>query len=228
MRTADAAARYDGVAPVYDGTIAPLLEGVLRLRRYRERTIDLLGELRGRTVLDVGCGTGPNFPLLAERVGPAGRVIGLDCSAGMLSMAARRIERHGWRNFELIRDDAVTLTRVEGPVDAVVSVWCYGYVDDLEAALTRAVDLLAPGGRLALMTFARSKADRGPLRALHPALCAAARITRLGTEREVDDAALERRWARGREVLAQRLGPLHEERHFHGLGLILASRGPDA
>src|SRR5690606_1166773 len=121
-----------------------LLEGVLRLRRYRERTIDLLGELRGRTVLDVGCGTGPNFPLLAERVGPAGRVIGLDCSAGMLSMAARRIERHGWRNFELIRDDAVTLTRVEGPVDAVVSVWCYGYVDDLEAPLTRAVDLLAP------------------------------------------------------------------------------------
>src|SRR5690606_21761060 len=163
------------------------------------------------------------FPLLADRVGALGRVVALDCSAGMLGMAARRIARHGWGNVELVRDDAVTLARVAGPVDAVVSVWCYGYVDDLEAALPRAADVLAPGGRLALMTFARSKADKGPLRALHPALCAAARITRLGTAREVDDAALERRWARGREVLAQRLGPLHEERHFHGLGLILAS-----
>lgn len=59
--------------------------------------VERLGNLDGATVLNVGCGTGNNFPLLVPRVGVTGHVIGVDYSAGMLARAERRAERAGFR-----------------------------------------------------------------------------------------------------------------------------------
>jgi ubiquinone/menaquinone biosynthesis C-methylase UbiE len=53
-------------------------------------------------VLDIACGTGANFPLLVERVGPAGRVVGVDLSPDMLAVAAERVRRMGSDNVTLI------------------------------------------------------------------------------------------------------------------------------
>ena len=68
-----------------------------------------LGLKPGDTVLEVGAGTGRNFPYLVEAVGPSGTVIGVDASPGMLAEARKLIERNGWSNVELLQQDATQL-----------------------------------------------------------------------------------------------------------------------
>ena len=53
----------------------------------RRKAVGRLGLHGGETVLEVGCGTGRNLPLLCEAVGADGRVVGVDASGGMLERA---------------------------------------------------------------------------------------------------------------------------------------------
>lgn len=226
MRLDDVVRKYDAAAKHYDRFMDLVFGALLDIERHRARVVELLGELDGRTVLDVGCGTGRNFPLLVERVGEHGRVIGLDCSNGMLGEARRLVERRGWRNVELVLDDAVSLGRIREPVDAVLSVWCYGTVYDLDAALDRAIDVLRPNGTISIMTFGRAGPERGALRWLYPFYRFAVRSLGMDPGGDFDNAALEAKWQRGRRVLRSRLGGLHEERYLNGAGLIISGRKP--
>lgn len=78
-------------------------------RAGRVRGIAALAPRLGEQVLDLGCGTGLNFPLLQDRVGPAGTIVGIDRSAQMLQQARRRAGKAGWENVILIQADAVLL-----------------------------------------------------------------------------------------------------------------------
>ena len=53
-------------------------------------------------MLDIGCGTGLCLPLLHEKVGPTGTIIGVDASEQMLDVAADRVTENGWANVQLI------------------------------------------------------------------------------------------------------------------------------
>ncbi|MDP4540499.1 methyltransferase domain-containing protein [Qipengyuania sp. DY56-A-20] len=53
----------------------------------------------GDLVVDLCCGSGQNFADLQRRVGPYGRIIGVDISAGMLDVASVLVARKGWENF---------------------------------------------------------------------------------------------------------------------------------
>jgi demethylmenaquinone methyltransferase/2-methoxy-6-polyprenyl-1,4-benzoquinol methylase len=69
---------------------------------WRRRLVALLPVRPGNVVLDVGCGTGLCFPRLQEKVGPAGRIVGIDESADMLDIARRHIAENGWENVTLV------------------------------------------------------------------------------------------------------------------------------
>lgn len=226
MRLDDVVQKYDAASRHYDRLMDIVFGAVLDAERHRERVIGLLGDVEGGTVVDVGCGTGRNFPLLAQSVGERGRIIGIDCSHGMLEQARRRVQRHGWRNIELMHGDAVKLEGVREPVDAVVSVWCYGTVYDLAGALNRAVDVLRPGGGIAIMTFVRACPEHGPLRWLYPFYRFAVRCAGIDPSNDFDNAGLEAKWKRGRQVLHARLRELHEEPYLQGAGLMIAGRKP--
>lgn len=226
MNLDDAVQKYDAAAAHYDRLVDIIFGKALRAERHRERIIGRIGDLEGATVVDVGCGTGRNFPYLVRSVGERGRIIGVDCSQGMLDQARRRVQRNGWRNVELVLDDAVKLESISEPVDAVVSVWCYGSVYDLTGALNRAVDVLRPGGRIGIMTFVRACPEQGPLRWLYPLGRFAVRCARIDPATDFDNATLEAKWKRGCEVLEARLGELHEERYLQGAGVMIAGRKP--
>src|SRR3954452_16214404 len=97
--------RYDRIARTYS-TLEPLY---LVFPPARRRAVATLGLKPGDTVLEIGAGSGRNFPYLVEAVGPRGTVIGVDPSPGMLAEARKLIERRGWSNVELVEQDATHL-----------------------------------------------------------------------------------------------------------------------
>lgn len=226
MHLDDVVEKYDAASKHYDRMIDIVFGRVLNVERHRERVIGLIGDVEGGVVVDVGCGTGRNFPLLVRSVGEHGRIIGVDCSEGMLDQARHRVQQHGWHNIDLVRGDAVELAGIREPVDAVVSVWCYGTVYDLVGALNRAIDVLRPGGRIAIMTFVRACPEGGLLRWLYPLYRFAVQCAGIDPSRDFDSAALEAKWERGRQVLHARLEDLHEEPYLQGAGLIIVGRRP--
>lgn len=70
-----------------------------RLRRHFVARLDLHP---GDVVLDLACGTGLNFPVLQDAIGPQGRLIGIDLSPDMLAIARERVSRSQWQNVTLI------------------------------------------------------------------------------------------------------------------------------
>jgi arsenite methyltransferase len=108
-----------------------------------------LGELRaGQTVLDLGCGAGLDSILAARRVGPAGKVIGVDCAAEMVEKARRNAEAAGVANVEFRQGEADALPVRDGSVDVVISNGVFNLCLDKPKVLAEAFRVLRPGGRI--------------------------------------------------------------------------------
>ncbi|MGZ0712723.1 class I SAM-dependent methyltransferase (plasmid) [Coraliomargarita sp. W4R53] len=136
---------YGAAAKYYDWTA-----GELVYRIGRVRGVQALAVRRGDTVLDLGCGTGMNFALLRDAVGPTGQVIGLDRSAEMLNVAARKVQRHNWENVSLVHADATAFGLSDlntSSVDAVLSTYALSVVANPAAAWARTRSVLRPGAR---------------------------------------------------------------------------------
>ncbi len=112
--------------------------------RYRREGVDALRLRPGDTVVELGCGTGHNLPLLREAVGPEGRVVGVDLTDAMLAQARHRMERAGWRNVELVHSDAATFVW-PARVDGVLSTYALTIVPELDDVVRRAAAALGPG-----------------------------------------------------------------------------------
>ncbi|MCL4865691.1 MAG: methyltransferase domain-containing protein [Gemmatimonadales bacterium] len=104
--TAEIRGRYQRLAPNYDRSLILLRLCGFREQHYRREAVRALALRPGATVVDLGCGTGRNLPLLTSAVGPKGRVIGVDLTSAMLRAAERRIRAHQWTNVELVEADA--------------------------------------------------------------------------------------------------------------------------
>lgn len=114
---------------------------------WRELMVEALPVARGSTVVDVGCGTGLCFRHLVQKVGPTGRVIGVDSSEEMLALAARRVAQRHWPQIVLVHAPAATARL---PVTADAAVFCA--VHDLlqdEAAVDNVIDQLRPRAAVA-------------------------------------------------------------------------------
>jgi len=120
-----------------------------RVSWYRERAVAALALREGDTVVEIGCGTGLNFPLLRAAVGEAGRIVGVDLTDSMLREAETRVRREGWKNVELVECDAATYVFPQG-VKGVLSTLAITLIPEYDAIIQRAAEALAPGGRLAI------------------------------------------------------------------------------
>jgi demethylmenaquinone methyltransferase/2-methoxy-6-polyprenyl-1,4-benzoquinol methylase len=117
---------------------------------YRRRAVDALRLEKGDRVVEIGCGTGRNFPLLERAVGPAGAVIGVDVSQPMLGRARKRAARHAWSNIELVESDAASY-EFPAPVDGVLSTYTLVVVPDYDRVIENACRALKEGGRCAVL-----------------------------------------------------------------------------
>ncbi|WP_251341251.1 class I SAM-dependent methyltransferase [Haloplanus halophilus] len=158
-RAAAAQGFYSRWARAYDA-LARHAPGARALRRDAAATLDLAP---GDTVVDVGCGTGANFPHLRERVGPSGRVVGVDFAPGALARARAYVARRDWGNVTVCRGDATRLPVRDA--DAVLATFLVGMLPDPAATVRSWLGTPAPD-RLALLDLARSY--RLPGRPLNP------------------------------------------------------------
>jgi SAM-dependent methyltransferase len=134
-----ALAQYQRRAGIYDAELA-LFEPI------RADAVAALNLRHGHTVLDVGCGTGLSFALLHERIGAAGRIIGIEQCPEMMEQARARVRESHWHNVHLICEPAAA-AHVRGQADAALFHFTHDILRE-DAALDNVLAHVKPGARV--------------------------------------------------------------------------------
>ena len=101
----------------------------------------------GETVLDLGSGAGFDSFLAAARVGPEGRVIGVDMTAEMLDRARENAKKGGYSNVEFREGEIENLPLEDNAVDVIISNCVINLSPQKERVFSEAFRVLKPGGR---------------------------------------------------------------------------------
>jgi SAM-dependent methyltransferase len=136
-----------------------------------ERMLALAQLSPGARVLDLATGRGEPALRAAHRVGPSGRVVGVDASAEMLRLARARADAEGLTNLDLVTSPAEQLAGVTGPFDATLARWGLMYLQQPVVALSAARRVMKDGASLVAAVWAepqRVSYFTLPRRALQP------------------------------------------------------------
>lgn len=164
-------ARYTFIAPFYD-----LLSAEPVYRAGRRAAIADLGLSAGMRVLDLGCGTGLNLPMLHDAVGGSGVIVGVDRSESMLGVAAAKAARNHWQSARFVCSDAADVDVAladEPPFDALIVSYVLSLIPDWETVFSAAVSLVRDGGRISVVDM---QLPTGRARILSPLARLACRI----------------------------------------------------
>jgi len=147
---------YTRIAPIYDLVCRPLYA---RPRRAALLAMDLK---EGHKVLEIGCGTGLNLPMIAEGVGSRGRVLGLDATAKMLDRAEQRLANLACDNVALYDGDLMEppYAALKGILrkhldsahpDVILCSYLFAIAPEYQELFERAWNLLRPGGHMVIV-----------------------------------------------------------------------------
>lgn len=144
---------FDRIAPVYDGMNA-VISG-FQEPRWRRHAVAAAGVGRGMAALDVATGTGKLARDLADRVGPRGRVVGVDVSARMIERARVGAADAPW--LELLVGDALALPVGDASFDAATIAFGMRNLPDYELGFREMARAVRPGGRVVCLEIARPR-----------------------------------------------------------------------
>jgi ubiquinone biosynthesis O-methyltransferase len=120
--------------------------GAITERLERRLILDLVGDVGGRAVLDIGCGDGE---LAVSLAGSGAAVTGIDASAAMIDAAQKRAARHGAHvPFRVATADALPFAAEQFDIVTAVTILCF--VEDAAPVFREIARVLKPGGRLVI------------------------------------------------------------------------------
>ena len=138
----------------------------LKIGKYRKRTVNALELSKGDTVIELGCGTGLNFPLVLDKIWPEGKLIGVDITDKMLDQARIRIKENGWNNVELVQSDSADYD-FPNELDGIFTTGAIQYSPQYDKIIKNGYEALKPGKNFAVFDF---KMSQGPARIFAPLL----------------------------------------------------------
>ena len=200
----DRARRYDITAKLY------YLCGFPQ-RTYRRKAVRALRLRPGDTVVEIGCGTGLNFSLLEQQIGPEGRIIGVDLTDAMLAQARRRVQAHGWSNVSLIQADALEFQFPAG-VDGILSTFALSLVPECAEVIAHGASALSPGARWVVLD------TKPPQRA--PGWLAKAWVSVVRPFAVTDELLMTRPWEAIRGEMQDRLTDFSWSELFFGFAFL--------
>jgi SAM-dependent methyltransferase len=118
------------------------------------RLFDQVGLAPGAGCLDAGCGPGETMRLMAQRVGPSGRVTGIDIDAALGAQAESMLHAAGHRQCRVAALDVTAAEPIpDAPFDLVFARLVIMHLPDRVAVLRRLWDAVAPGGHLLIQDY---------------------------------------------------------------------------
>jgi demethylmenaquinone methyltransferase/2-methoxy-6-polyprenyl-1,4-benzoquinol methylase len=149
---------FGAIAPRYDLTNTVISAGLHR--RWKGHAVALARVFPGDRAVDICCGTGDLMLLLAGRVGPQGRVVGIDFSEEMLRVARHKATaaRLG-SSCRLVVGDAEALALRHETFDAATVGFGIRNTVHPEAVLREILRVLRPGGRLVVLEFGHPRSQ---------------------------------------------------------------------
>ncbi len=183
----------------------------------RRRAVQALGLRAGDSVIDIACGTGLNFPLIEEAIGPSGRIVGVDLTDAMLARAQERIETNGWSNISLVQADAAQFG-FPTEVDAIVSTYALTQVPGCEKVIAHGAAALSEGGRWVVLDV--KVPDNTP-----------GRLAQLGTAvvrpfASIDEWIMRRPWETIRAAMQEDLSDVSWTELLFGTAFLAAGARP--
>ncbi len=133
--------RYNRIAPVHD-----FMDVLIERSRYSRWREILWGKVEGANILEVGVGTGKNFPYYP----PQAEITAIDFSEKMLAYARDKARKQGVR-IRLERMDVQKLEFADNTFDTVVASFVFCSVPDPVAGLTEVERVCKPGGKVLLL-----------------------------------------------------------------------------
>ncbi len=148
---------FDRISPRYD-LLNRVLSGGSDIR-WRRKAVALLGNLQGKTALDLCCGSGDFLQILDKKNKSNVMLIGSDFADKMLRIAAKRLSISQKSTIGLCRADAQYIPLTDKSVNAVTIGFGIRNVTDKAKSLSEIYRVLAPGGRLVIIepSIPRSK-----------------------------------------------------------------------
>jgi ubiquinone/menaquinone biosynthesis C-methylase UbiE len=134
-------------------TRAETYDTVRSMQVCAHRLVALAALPPGAQVLDIATGTGWVALAAAERVGPTGRVLGVDQSPEMLARAQQKVTAAGVTNVEFQTGDAQRLDLADQRFDVVLCASALMIIPDMRAALKEMHRVLKPGGQVVFSGF---------------------------------------------------------------------------
>jgi demethylmenaquinone methyltransferase/2-methoxy-6-polyprenyl-1,4-benzoquinol methylase len=187
-------------------------------RAHRVRAVQALALRPGDRVVEIASGTGLNFSLIEQVIGPDGRIVGVDLTDAMLAQAQHRIETNGWSNISLVQADAAEFD-FPTQVDAILSTYALTQVPECAEVIAHGAAALSAGGRWVVLDLKVPDNTPGWLGQLGTAL--------VRPFASIDEWTMRRPWEAIRAAMQEELADLSWTELFFGTAFLAAgSRGP--